>query len=69
AAAGNETVKFTAEEPVKGRRKAPGGAKTGRPEKYRKAFVYRFLNPLLKQYQYIRLKQNRESLAVTGEIS
>jgi hypothetical protein len=39
AAIGNETVKFIAKEPVKGRQKAPGGTKTGRPEKYHQAFV------------------------------
>jgi hypothetical protein len=32
-------VKFTAEPAVKGRQKAPAGTKTGRPEKYHKAFV------------------------------
>jgi hypothetical protein len=39
AAIGNETAKFIAKEPVKGRQKVPGGTKTGRPEKYHKAFV------------------------------
>jgi hypothetical protein len=39
AAIGNETVKFIAKEPVKGRQKVPGGTKTGRPEKYHKTFV------------------------------
>jgi len=39
AAMGNKTVKFIAKEPVKGRQKATGGKKTGRPEKYHKAFV------------------------------
>jgi len=39
AETGNETVKFIAKEPVKGRQKASGGGKTGRPEKYHKAFV------------------------------
>ena len=33
---GGKSVKFVAQEPVKGRRKAPGG---GRPEKYHAAFV------------------------------
>ena len=36
---GNKTVKFVAKEPVKDRQKAPTGNKTGRPEKYHKAFV------------------------------
>jgi len=39
ATTGNKTVKFIAKEPVRGRQKAPGGGKTGRPEKYHKAFV------------------------------
>ena len=39
AAIRNETVKFVAKEPVKGRQKAHGGKKTGRPEKYHKTFV------------------------------
>jgi hypothetical protein len=34
-----KSVKFTARPAVKGRRKAPGGKKTGRPEKYNPAFV------------------------------
>ena len=32
-------VKFVAKGPVKGRKRVPGGKKTGRPEKYDKAFV------------------------------
>ena len=36
---GGEKVKFIAKPPVKGRCNAPGGTKTGRPEKYHKAFV------------------------------
>jgi hypothetical protein len=36
---GNKSARFVAKEPVKGRQKAPGGKKTGRPEKYHKAFV------------------------------
>ena len=39
AQSGGKLVKYTAKPPVKGRRKAPGGAKAGRPEKYHKAFV------------------------------
>ncbi|MCL2473077.1 MAG: transposase [Treponema sp.] len=39
AAIGNKTVKLIAKEPVKGRQKATGGKKTGRPEKYHNAFV------------------------------
>ena len=39
APSGGKTVKYTAKPPVKGRKKAPGSKKTGRPEKYDKAFV------------------------------
>src|SRR5215469_8494463 len=38
-ASGGKPVKFIAKPPVKGCIKAPGGKKTGRPEKYNKAFV------------------------------
>ena len=36
---GGKPVKFVAQQPAKGRHKAPGGAKTGRPETYHAAFV------------------------------
>ena len=36
---GGKPVKLTAKPPVEGRKKACGGKKTGRPEKYRPAFV------------------------------
>jgi hypothetical protein len=39
AVVNGKTVKFTAKEPVRSRPKAAGGKKTGRPEKYHKAFV------------------------------
>jgi hypothetical protein len=39
AVIGGKTVKFVAKEPVKRGRKAPGGKKTGRPEKYNAPFV------------------------------
>ena len=39
APANGKPVKYTAKPPVKGRHKAPKGKKTGRPEKYHKAFV------------------------------
>jgi hypothetical protein len=39
ASIGGTTVKFVAKEPVKSRQKAPGGKKTGRPEKYTQSFV------------------------------
>jgi len=39
ASKGNKTIKYIAKEPVRGRQKAHGGKKTGRPEKYNKAFV------------------------------
>ena len=35
---GSKPVKFVAAAPAKGRQKAPGGKKTGRPEKYSQAF-------------------------------
>src|SRR5215469_4100699 len=34
-----KSIKYIAKEPVKGSRKATGGIKTGRPEKYNKAFI------------------------------
>lgn len=39
AVSNGKPVKFTAKPPVKGRQKATGGKKTGRPEKYNIAFV------------------------------
>jgi len=39
AVSGGKSVKFIAKPPVQGRCKAPGGTKTGRPEKYHPAFV------------------------------
>src|SRR5215469_14789546 len=39
AASGGKQVKFIAKPPAKGRSKAKGGKKTGRPVKYNKAFV------------------------------
>jgi hypothetical protein len=36
---GGKLVKYTAKPPAKGRRKAPGGKKAGRPEKYHPAFA------------------------------
>ena len=39
AISGGKLVKYTAKPPVKGHDKAAGGKKTGRPEKYHKAFV------------------------------
>ena len=39
ALCGGKPVKYVAKPPVQGRRKAPGSKKTGRPEKYHKAFV------------------------------
>ena len=36
---GGKKVKFIAKPPVKGRHSVSGGTKTGRPEKYHKAFV------------------------------
>ena len=39
AVLGGKKVKFIAKEPAKGRNKASRGTKTGRPEKYHKAFV------------------------------
>jgi hypothetical protein len=39
AVSGGKLVKYTAKPAVKSRHKAPAGKKTGRPEKYHKAFV------------------------------
>ena len=39
AVLGSKPVKFVAKEPAKGRQKAPGGKKTGRPEKFHQAFA------------------------------
>jgi hypothetical protein len=39
AVSGGKSVKYVAKPPAKDRGKAPGGKKTGRPEKYHKAFV------------------------------
>jgi len=39
APCGGKPVKYVAKPPVQGRQKAPGSKKTGRPEKYHKAFV------------------------------
>ena len=36
---GRKSIKYVAKPPVQGRQKAPGSRKTGRPEKYHKAFV------------------------------
>jgi len=51
AAIGNETVKFVAKEPAKGRQKAPEGKKTGRPEKYHAAFV-KILTEIWELFDY-----------------
>ena len=51
ATSGNKTVKLIAKEPVKGRQKAPGGNKTGRPEKYHKAFV-KILKEIWELFDY-----------------
>ena len=39
APSNGKPVRYTAKPPVKNRKKAPGSKKTGRPEKYDKAFV------------------------------
>jgi len=39
AVSGGKSIKYVAKEPVKGSSKAPGGKKTGRPEKYNEAFL------------------------------
>jgi len=51
AGIGNKTVKLIAKEPVNGRQKAPGGKKTGRPEKYHKAFV-KILEKIWELFDY-----------------
>jgi hypothetical protein len=51
AVIGGKTVKFVAKEPARGRRKASGGKKTGRPEKYNATFV-KILKGIWKLFDY-----------------